>query len=177
MELVTHKKFKGDRLMPWGKGTVVSGAKGFVFLSGNTATTDDYAPFEKSGGGGWRCGGAMAPDTRQHQVGSGRARHLARQPHPADVFRQRSIPRWWRAQLAQFPPGRDGRIFRRALPETLQLQQSTAVGGDRGRRIGAARHRHRAGRGCSAAGLNAHSTPSMMIALQVVLLRRSGRIS
>lgn len=50
MDLVTHKKFKGGHLMPWGKGTVVSGAKGFVFLSGNTATTDDYQPFEKSGG-------------------------------------------------------------------------------------------------------------------------------
>jgi len=29
-------------LMPWGKGTVVIGAKGFVFLAGNTATADDY---------------------------------------------------------------------------------------------------------------------------------------
>jgi len=28
--------------MPWGKGTVVIGAKGFVFLAGNTATADDY---------------------------------------------------------------------------------------------------------------------------------------
>jgi enamine deaminase RidA (YjgF/YER057c/UK114 family) len=36
--------------MPWGKGTVVTGAKGFVFLAGNTATTDDYAPFKKGGG-------------------------------------------------------------------------------------------------------------------------------
>jgi enamine deaminase RidA (YjgF/YER057c/UK114 family) len=50
MELVTHKKLKGGRLMPWGKGTVVSGAKGFVFLAGNTATTDDYEPFKKDGG-------------------------------------------------------------------------------------------------------------------------------
>jgi enamine deaminase RidA (YjgF/YER057c/UK114 family) len=50
MELVTLKKFKGDRLMPWGKGTVVSGAKGLVFLSGNTATTEDYAPFHRGGG-------------------------------------------------------------------------------------------------------------------------------
>lgn len=50
MQLVTHRKFKGERLMPWGKGTVVEGAKGFVFLSGNTATTEDYAPFEKGGG-------------------------------------------------------------------------------------------------------------------------------
>jgi len=38
MELVTHKKWKGGHLMPWGKGTVVTAAKGFVFLSGNTAT-------------------------------------------------------------------------------------------------------------------------------------------
>jgi hypothetical protein len=42
LELVTHKKLKGGHLMPWGKGTVVTGAKGFVFLAGNTATTDDY---------------------------------------------------------------------------------------------------------------------------------------
>ena len=49
MELVTHKKFKGDRLMPWGKGTVVTGAKGFVFLSGNTATADNYDPASKEG--------------------------------------------------------------------------------------------------------------------------------
>jgi enamine deaminase RidA (YjgF/YER057c/UK114 family) len=53
MDLVTHKKYKGDRLMPWGKATVVSGAKGFVFLSGNTAGAPDYNPVEefKSGGG------------------------------------------------------------------------------------------------------------------------------
>jgi hypothetical protein len=44
MDLATHKKFKGDRLMPWGKGTVVRGAKGFVFLCGNTATAGDYDP-------------------------------------------------------------------------------------------------------------------------------------
>jgi enamine deaminase RidA (YjgF/YER057c/UK114 family) len=50
MELVTHKKFKSGRLMPWGKGTVVAGAKGFVFLSGNTATVDDYDPIGKQGG-------------------------------------------------------------------------------------------------------------------------------
>jgi enamine deaminase RidA (YjgF/YER057c/UK114 family) len=50
MDLVTHKKFKSDRLMPWGKGTVVTGAKGFVFLAGNTATADDYDPFNKGGG-------------------------------------------------------------------------------------------------------------------------------
>jgi enamine deaminase RidA (YjgF/YER057c/UK114 family) len=50
MELVTHKKLKAGRLMPWGKGTVVTGAKGFVFLAGNTATTDDYEPFKNGGG-------------------------------------------------------------------------------------------------------------------------------
>jgi hypothetical protein len=33
--VLTHKKYKRDR------GTVVTGAKGFVFLSGNTRTTDD----------------------------------------------------------------------------------------------------------------------------------------
>ena len=47
MELVTHKKFKSGRLMPWGKGTVVVGARGFVYLSGNTATADDYDPTSK----------------------------------------------------------------------------------------------------------------------------------
>ncbi|MER8911348.1 RidA family protein [Mesorhizobium sp. M0854] len=58
MELVTHKKFKNGRLMPWGKGTVVTGAKGFVYLSGNTATAEDYDPIGKSGGGA--IGGAAA---------------------------------------------------------------------------------------------------------------------
>lgn len=51
MELVTHKKFKNGRLMPWGKGTVVSGAKGTVYLCGNTATSADYDPAAKKGGG------------------------------------------------------------------------------------------------------------------------------
>jgi enamine deaminase RidA (YjgF/YER057c/UK114 family) len=50
MGLVTHRKFKGDRLMPWGKGTVVTGAKGFVFLCGNTATAQDYDPNDTGGG-------------------------------------------------------------------------------------------------------------------------------
>lgn len=58
MELVTHKKFKNGRLMPWGKGTAVTGAKGFVYLSGNTATAEDYDPIGKSGGGA--IGGAAA---------------------------------------------------------------------------------------------------------------------
>jgi enamine deaminase RidA (YjgF/YER057c/UK114 family) len=51
MKLVTHKKLKGGRLMPWGKGTVVTGAKGFVFLAGNTATADDYDSAGKKGSG------------------------------------------------------------------------------------------------------------------------------
>jgi enamine deaminase RidA (YjgF/YER057c/UK114 family) len=50
MELVAHKKLKSGRLMPWGKGTVVIGAKGFVYLCGNTATSDDYDPTSKVGG-------------------------------------------------------------------------------------------------------------------------------
>jgi enamine deaminase RidA (YjgF/YER057c/UK114 family) len=51
MELVTHKKFKNGRLMPWGKGAVVTGARGFVYLCGNTATADDYDPTQTKGGG------------------------------------------------------------------------------------------------------------------------------
>jgi len=50
MNLITHKKMKGDRLMPWGKATVVTGAKGYVFLSGNTATAEDYDPLNQEGG-------------------------------------------------------------------------------------------------------------------------------
>ena len=50
MNLVTHKKFKGNRLMPWGKFTAVTGAKGYVFLSGNTATAEDYDPLQRRGG-------------------------------------------------------------------------------------------------------------------------------
>jgi hypothetical protein len=46
--------------MPWGKGTVVTGAKGFVFLSGNTATTDDYDPSSKFDKGGGAVGDAAA---------------------------------------------------------------------------------------------------------------------
>jgi enamine deaminase RidA (YjgF/YER057c/UK114 family) len=49
MNLTTYKKFKGDRLMPWGKATVVTGAKGYVFLCGNTATTADYDPANQRG--------------------------------------------------------------------------------------------------------------------------------
>src|SRR5215510_2970385 len=51
MDLATYKKFKGDRLMPWGKATVVKDAKGYVFLAGNTATGEDYDPLNQRGGG------------------------------------------------------------------------------------------------------------------------------
>jgi hypothetical protein len=37
--------------MPWAKGTVVSGAKGNVYLYGNTATAEDYDPISNNGGG------------------------------------------------------------------------------------------------------------------------------
>jgi enamine deaminase RidA (YjgF/YER057c/UK114 family) len=37
-------------MMPWGKATVVAGAKGYVFLSGNTATGEDYDPLNRGGG-------------------------------------------------------------------------------------------------------------------------------
>jgi len=50
MDLATYKKFKGDRLMPWGKATVVKDAKGYVFLAGNAATGEDYDPLNQRGG-------------------------------------------------------------------------------------------------------------------------------
>ena len=40
MEHVTDKKLKGSHLMPCGKGTVSTGAKGFVFLP--SSATDHY---------------------------------------------------------------------------------------------------------------------------------------
>jgi len=44
MEMKTYKCYSGETLMPWGKGTVVKGAKGLVFLGGVTAGTDEYDP-------------------------------------------------------------------------------------------------------------------------------------
>ncbi len=44
--------------MPWGKATVVSGASGFVFLAGNTATADDYDPVGQFSNGSGAVGGA-----------------------------------------------------------------------------------------------------------------------
>lgn len=60
MELTTHRLHKGGRLMPWGKGTVVAGAKGFVFLAGNTATVDDYDPVNNTMTGGGAIGDAAS---------------------------------------------------------------------------------------------------------------------
>ena len=50
MNLTMYTKFKGDSLMPWGKATVVTGAKGYGFLAGNTATAEDYDPLNQRGG-------------------------------------------------------------------------------------------------------------------------------
>ncbi len=72
MELVTHKKLKSGRLMPWGKGAVVIGAKGFVYLSGNTATADDYDPTSKQGVGA--VGDAAARNYHKYQIRSGGTR-------------------------------------------------------------------------------------------------------
>ena len=44
MELKTYKCYYGNKLMPWGKGTVVKDAKGLVFLGGVTAGTESYDP-------------------------------------------------------------------------------------------------------------------------------------
>ena len=44
MEIKTYKCYSGDILMPWGKGTVVEGARGFVFLGGITGWVDGYNP-------------------------------------------------------------------------------------------------------------------------------------
>ena len=75
MELVTHKKFKSGKLMPWGKGTVVTGAKGVVYLCGNTATADDYDPSATKGRWlRWRCSGAVARNSHEHQIRFGGTR-------------------------------------------------------------------------------------------------------
>ena len=127
MELVTHKKLKSGRLMPWGKGTVVIGAKGFVYLSGNTATADDYDPIGKSGGGAvgnaaaqWR---AILTNIKSDLEELGSALEY--------LIRLTSISRWRRSALSQFSPRRAGRVLCGALPEALQLQQPAALRGDR----------------------------------------------
>jgi hypothetical protein len=105
--------------MPWGKGTVVTGAKGFVFLAGNTATTDDYEPFKKGGGAVGDAARAVAQHTCKYQIRPGGTWHLARQSDQAHVFRERTISLWWRIGFSQLPPGRDGRVLCSALPKAL----------------------------------------------------------
>ena len=130
MELVTHKKLKGGRLMPWGKGTVVTGAKGLVFLAGNTATTDDYEPFKNGGGA---VGDAPAQwrniltniKSDLEELGTS-LDHLIK----LTFFVKGTL--WWRIEFFQLPSGRDGRVLCSALPKALQLQQSSTFGANRG---------------------------------------------
>ncbi|MER8972837.1 MULTISPECIES: Rid family hydrolase [unclassified Mesorhizobium] len=129
MELVTHKKFKNGRLMPWGKGTVVTGAKGFVYLSGNTATAEDYDPIGKSGGAAigdaaaqWR---AILTNIKSDLEELGSAlEHLIR----LTFFVKGPFPDGGVLSSPNFSLGRLGRILCRALPEALQLQQPAALG-------------------------------------------------
>lgn len=44
MEMKTYKCYSDGVLMPWGKGTMVKGASGFVFLGGVTGWVDGYNP-------------------------------------------------------------------------------------------------------------------------------------
>jgi enamine deaminase RidA (YjgF/YER057c/UK114 family) len=48
MEKKTYKLYHGDSLMHWGKGTVVTGARGFVFLAG-TEGQDPNEDFREGG--------------------------------------------------------------------------------------------------------------------------------
>lgn len=48
MEKKTYKLYHGDSLMPWGKGCVVKGAKGFVFVAGCEGQ-DPTQDFRKGG--------------------------------------------------------------------------------------------------------------------------------
>ena len=66
MQVVTHRQYKGQRLMPWGKGTVVTGVDGFVFLAGNTGTADDYDP--RASNGIQAGGGAIGDPAAQWQA-------------------------------------------------------------------------------------------------------------
>ncbi|MCL5734289.1 MAG: RidA family protein [Actinobacteria bacterium] len=56
MEKTTHKLFHGDTLMIWGKGTVVKGAPGLIFLAG----TEGLVPDEDFSRGGRVVEGAAA---------------------------------------------------------------------------------------------------------------------
>lgn len=44
MNIKTYNTFSGGVQMPWGKGTVVKGTKGLVFVGGVTAWVDGYNP-------------------------------------------------------------------------------------------------------------------------------------
>ena len=44
MEMKTYKCYSGGVPMPWGKGTVVRGAGGFVFVGGMTGWIEGYNP-------------------------------------------------------------------------------------------------------------------------------------
>src|SRR5215469_15884734 len=102
MDLATYKKFKGDRLMPWGKATVVKDAKGYVFLAGNTATGEDYDPLNQRGGAigdpamQWR---AILANIKSdlEEVGSS-LDHLVK----LTFYGQGTISKWWRSQFTQF---------------------------------------------------------------------------
>jgi enamine deaminase RidA (YjgF/YER057c/UK114 family) len=48
MEKKTYKLYHGEHLMHWGKGTVVTGARGFVFLAGTEGQVPDE-DFRKGG--------------------------------------------------------------------------------------------------------------------------------
>ena len=103
MDLATYKKFKGDRLMPWGKATVVKDAKGYVFLAGNTATGEDYDPLNQRGGAigdpamQWR---AILANIKSdlEEVGSS-LDHLVKLTF---------YSKWWRSQFTQFSSRRVG---------------------------------------------------------------------
>ncbi|MBZ9776076.1 RidA family protein [Mesorhizobium sp. CO1-1-8] len=75
MELVTHRKFKNGRLMPWGKGRVVTGAKGFVLPLRKYGNRRKLRSCRKERRGlHWRCGGTVARNSGEHQIRSGRTR-------------------------------------------------------------------------------------------------------
>ena len=119
MELVTQEieKRQVDSVL---KGTVVIGAKGFVYLSGNTATADDYDPTSKKGGGAvgdaaaqWR---AILTNIKSDLEELGSAlEYLIR----LTFFVRGPFPNGGVSELSQFSPRRDGRVLCRALPEAL----------------------------------------------------------
>src|SRR5215469_7158174 len=98
MDLATYKKFKGDRLMPWGKATVVKDAKGYVFLAGNTATGEDYDPLNQRGG-------AIGDPAMQWRA---ILANIKSDLEEVGVLRQGTISKWWRSQLTQFSSRRVG---------------------------------------------------------------------